>query len=90
MDCSPPSSSVYSVFQARILEWAAVFYSRDLPDPGIEPAFLASPALAGNFFTTVPPGKPFSYFTTSLRKKKRTDFKFYIAFPIIKRRKENA
>ena len=27
----------------------------DLPDPGIEPA---SPALAGRFFTTAPPGKP--------------------------------
>ena len=30
----------------------------DLPDPGIEPASLASPALAGSFFTTEPPGKP--------------------------------
>ena len=28
---------------------------RDLPDPGIEPM---SPALAGEFFTTEPPGKP--------------------------------
>ena len=27
----------------------------DLPDPGTE---SASPALAGEFFTTVPPGKP--------------------------------
>ena len=27
----------------------------DLPDPGIEPV---SPALAGGFFTTEPPGKP--------------------------------
>ena len=27
----------------------------DLPDPGIK---LASPALAGGFFTTEPPGKP--------------------------------
>ena len=24
----------------------------DLPDPGIEPAYLVSPALAGRFFTT--------------------------------------
>ena len=30
----------------------------DLPDPGIEPSSLASPALGGEFFTTVPPGKP--------------------------------
>ena len=28
------------------------FPSRDLPDPGIEPMSLASPALAGGFFTT--------------------------------------
>ena len=27
------------------------------PNPGIKPAFLASPALAGGFFTTEPPGK---------------------------------
>ena len=30
----------------------------DLLDPGIEPTFPASPALAGGFFTTEPPGKP--------------------------------
>ena len=30
----------------------------DLPDPGIKPMSLTSPALAGGFFTTVPPGKP--------------------------------
>ena len=30
----------------------------DLPDQGIEPTFFVSPALAGRFFTTVPPWKP--------------------------------
>ena len=30
----------------------------DLPNPGIKPVSLSSPALAGRFFTTVPPGKP--------------------------------
>ena len=30
----------------------------DLPDPGIEPESLVSPALAGGFFTSAPPGKP--------------------------------
>ena len=30
----------------------------DLPNPGIEPASPGPPALAGRFFTTVPPGKP--------------------------------
>ena len=29
----------------------------DLPDPGIEPMSPVSPALAGDFFTTEPPGK---------------------------------
>ena len=29
---------------------------RDLPDPGIETTSLESPALAGRFFTIVPPG----------------------------------
>ena len=30
----------------------------DLPNLGIKPVFSASPALAGRFFITVPPGKP--------------------------------
>ena len=30
----------------------------DLPDPGNKLMSLASPALAGKFFTTVPPGRP--------------------------------
>ena len=34
---------------------------RDLPDPGIEPAPPVSPALAGGFFTTVPPRKSYSF-----------------------------
>ena len=32
----------------------------DLPNPGIEPTSLASPAVAGGFLTTAPLGKPFS------------------------------
>ena len=30
----------------------------DLPNPGNEPVSLASPALAGGFFISVSPGKP--------------------------------
>ena len=30
----------------------------NLPNPGIEPVSLASPALASGFFTTAPPGSP--------------------------------
>ena len=37
IDCSLPGSSVHGVFQARILEWVAISFSRDLPHPGIKP-----------------------------------------------------
>ena len=58
MDCSPPGSSGHGIFQTRILEWVALYSSRYLPHSGIELASLASPALAGGFFTTEPRGKP--------------------------------
>ena len=54
-DRSPPDSSVHGISQARILEWVATYTPKDLPDPGIELRSLASPAMAGVFFTTVPP-----------------------------------
>ena len=47
-----PGSFVYGIFQARILEFIAIFYLRDLPDPGFESRYLSSPALTGRFFTT--------------------------------------
>jgi len=43
------------IFHSRILKSVATSYSGDLPKPGIEPASLASPAVAGGFFTTVLP-----------------------------------
>ena len=49
MDCSSPGSSVHRISQARILEWVAISFSRDLPNPG-----TVSPALAGRLFTTEP------------------------------------
>ena len=62
MDCSLPGFSVHGIFQARILEWVAFPTPGDLAEPGIEPATLASPALARGFFTTKPLGKP-PYYT---------------------------
>ena len=58
MDCSPPGSSVHGILQARILEQVAFPPPGDLPDPGIKPMSLVSPALAGGFFTIETPGKP--------------------------------
>ena len=52
MDCSLLGSSVYGILPARIPEWGAISFSRDLPKPGIEPGFLISWALVGEFLTT--------------------------------------
>ena len=35
MVCSLPGSSVHGILQAKILEWAAIPFPQDLPDPGI-------------------------------------------------------
>ena len=40
MDCSLPGSSVHWILQARTLEWVAIPFSRDLPDPGLKPTSL--------------------------------------------------
>ena len=37
----------------------------DHPDPETEPASLASPAVAGRFFTAAPPGKPVNNYVQS-------------------------
>ena len=50
-----PDSSVHGILQARILEWAAISFSGDLPNPGIEPV---SPALRTDTLPSEPPGKP--------------------------------
>ena len=54
MDCSLSGSSVHRIFQARVLEWIAISFSMDLPDPKIEPG---SPALQADVLPSEPPGK---------------------------------
>ena len=56
MDYSPPGSSIHGILQARILEWAAVLFSRGSSRPGIEPK---SPALQADSLPSELPGKPF-------------------------------
>ena len=51
-NCRPLSSSAHGIFQARILKWGAISYSRVSSYPGIKPVSPASPALAGRFLTT--------------------------------------
>ena len=55
MDRSPPGFSVPGILQARILEWVAIFFSRDLPDPGIKPKLSA---LQADSLPSEPPGRP--------------------------------
>ena len=53
MDCSPPSSCLYGILQARIIEWVAIPSSRRSSQPiDSNPRSLMTPALAGEFFTT--------------------------------------
>ena len=60
-----PGSFVHGIFPARILEHVFIFYSRDVPNPGIKSRFLVSPVLAGRIFTSALPGKS-RYWSTSL------------------------
>ena len=54
-----PMNSAHGILQARILEWAAISFSRDLPDPGIKPR---SPGLQADSLSSEPPGKPWCKF----------------------------
>ena len=47
MDCSPPGSSVHGIFQARILEGAAISFSRG----SSQPRNRTQVSIAGRFFT---------------------------------------
>ena len=51
--CQAPSSTGFYKQE----HWCGFLFPPrgDLPDPGIEPAYPVSPALAGGFFTTEPP-----------------------------------
>ena len=48
MDCSPPGSSVHEIFQARILEWVTISFSRGSSQPRDRTQVSCT---AGRFFT---------------------------------------
>ena len=50
MDCGSPHSSVYGFFRQEYCSGLPCPPPGDLPNLGIEPASLTSPALAGEFF----------------------------------------
>ena len=49
----------------------------DLPNPGIQPTFLMSPALAGRFFPNSGPGKPLTICSVSFFFRPISRFSFY-------------
>ena len=53
--CNPMAYTVHGILQARILEWVAVPFSRDLSNPGTEPR---SPTLQVDSLTAGLQGKP--------------------------------
>ena len=55
MDCSPQGSSVHGISQVRILEWVAIPFSGDLPNPGVKPS---SPTLQVDTLPAEPQGNP--------------------------------
>ena len=60
--CSAPLSMVFP----RLEYWSRLPFLTpgDLPDPGIKPTPIVSPALTGRLFTTVPPGEAQLHFLT--------------------------
>ena len=64
VDCSPPGSSLHWIFQARILEWVAIPYSRGSSWPR---DWTCVSCLAGGFFTTEPHEKSLLEMLSGLR-----------------------
>ena len=55
INCSPPASCVHALFQARMLEWVAIFFSRASSRPR---DWTQVSCIAGRSCTTKLPGKP--------------------------------
>ena len=60
MDCGPRGSSVYGIFQARILEWVVISSSRGSSQP------RDRTCTAGGFFTTVSSRKPIIWMAANI------------------------
>ena len=57
MDYSLPGSSVHAIFQARILEWVAISFSKGSSRPRDQTHGSCGSCTAGRFFAAEPPGK---------------------------------
>ena len=60
MDCSPPGLSVQETFQARILEWVTISFSREYSWLRVWTQVFCVPCIADIFFTYWSTGEPTS------------------------------
>ena len=58
MDCGSPGSSIHGIFQARILQWVTISFSRGSSWPRDPTEVSCSSCIVGGFFISEPPGKP--------------------------------
>ena len=58
MDCSLSGSSVHGIFQARILEWVTISFSRGSSRPRDQTCISRVSCTGRGVFTTEPPGSP--------------------------------
>ena len=79
MDCNPPGSSVHGIFQARILEWIAILFSRGFSQPRDQTQVSHT---AGRFFTVWATRKPISHTHTHTHTHIYTHIYFYGKFRV--------
>ena len=87
MDCDLLGFSVHGILQARMLAWVALPFSRASSQPRDGTRTSCGSCIAGRFFTTKPPRKPFPHCSESVlalhlhsimfsNKRKRNAFQF--------------
>ena len=81
VDCSSPGSSIYGIFQARILERVAIYYFREASRPRDRTRVSRAPA-STNLSPAAPLGKPNTRHSFGLRKEWQFqgNFEGYIHF----------
>ena len=68
-DCSPPGFSVHEIFQARILEWVAIPFSRG---SSWTRDWTQVSCIIADFLLSEPPGKPANYCNNFKKAKQNT------------------
>ena len=83
MDYSSPGSSVHGIFQARILEWVAISYSKQSSQPRDRTCVSCISFAAGEFCTTEPLQKPIATMqdVISLLQQREASGTWHMGFP---------